>query len=83
MDKIQRALTKISLKNHFWSKKSQKAAFFYIFPANKKWKKTLNMSADNIEEPTEELFLRFVGSDTENQAILFEEKNKELDAFLT
>ena len=41
------------------------------------------MSADNIEEPMEELCLRFMGSDTENQAILFEEINKELEAFLT
>ena len=41
------------------------------------------MSVDNIEEPMEELCLRFMGSDTENQAILFEEINKELEAFLT
>ena len=41
------------------------------------------MSANNIEQPTEKLFLKFVGSDTENQAILFEEINKELEVFLT
>ena len=41
------------------------------------------MSTDNIEEPTKESFLRFVGSDTENQAILFEEISKELDTFST
>ena len=31
----------------------------------------------------EQLFLSFVGLDTKNQAILFEEINKELEAFLT
>ena len=31
----------------------------------------------------EQLFLSFVGLDTKNQAILFEEMNKELEAFLT
>ena len=41
------------------------------------------MSADNLEESTEQLFLRFVRPNTENQAILFEEINKELEAFLT
>ena len=41
------------------------------------------MLANNIEQPTEKLFLKFVGLDTENQAILFEEINKELEAFLT
>ena len=41
------------------------------------------MSASNIEEPTEEVFLRFVGLDMENQAILVEEINKELETFLT
>ena len=41
------------------------------------------MSADNIKEPMEELCLRFMGSDTENQAILFEEINKEIEAFLS
>ena len=41
------------------------------------------MSADNSEGSTEEFFLRFVGSNSENQAILFEEINRELEAFLT
>ena len=41
------------------------------------------MLANNIEQPTEKLFLKFVGLDTENQAILFEEINEELEAFLT
>ena len=41
------------------------------------------MLADNLEESTEQLFLRFVGSNTENQAISFEEINKELEPFLT
>ena len=41
------------------------------------------MLADNLEESTEQLFLSFVGSNTENQAMLFEEINKELEPFLT
>lgn len=41
------------------------------------------MSAKNIEEVSEKLFLKFVGSNTEKQAILFEEINRELEAFLT
>ena len=41
------------------------------------------MSADNSEGSTEELFLRFVGSNTENKAILFDEINRELKVFLT
>ena len=41
------------------------------------------MSANNTEGSTEELFLKFVGSNTENQAILVEEINRELEAFLT
>ena len=70
------------LKKHFWGKKGQKTAFFYTFPANKQ-QKNLNMSADNSEGSTEELFLRFVGSNTENKAILFDEINRELKVFLT
>lgn len=46
-------------------------------------KKVLSMSAKNIEEVSEKLFLKFVGSNTEKQAILFEEINRELEAFLT
>ena len=41
------------------------------------------MSADDPERSTENLFFRFIGSDAENQAILFEEIKKELGAFLT
>ena len=41
------------------------------------------MSADNSEGSTEELFLRFVGSNTENKAILLDEINRELKIFLT
>ena len=40
------------------------------------------MSADNPERSTENLLFRFIGSDAENQAILFEEIKKELGAFL-
>ena len=36
----------------------------------------------NYKKPMEELFSKFAGQDTENQAILFEEINKELEAFL-
>ena len=46
-------------------------------------KKVLSMSAKNIEEVSEKLFLKFVGSKTEKQAILFEETNREQEAFLT
>ena len=48
-----------------------------------KSKKNLNISANNTEEPMEQLFLSFLGSDTKNQSILFEEINKELQAFFT
>ena len=48
-----------------------------------KSKKNLNISANNTEEPMEQLFLSFLGSDTKNQSILFEEINKELEAFFT
>ena len=41
------------------------------------------MSANNTERSMEELFLKFVGSNIENQVILFEEINRELEAFLT
>ena len=40
------------------------------------------MSADNPERSTENLLFRFIGSDAENQVILFEEIKKELGAFL-
>ena len=48
-----------------------------------KSKKNLNISAKNTEGPMEQLFLSFLGSDTKNQSILFEEINKELETFFT
>ena len=37
---------------------------------------------NKYKKPMEELFSKFVGQHRENQAILFEEINKELEAFL-
>ena len=37
---------------------------------------------NKYKKPMEELFSKFVGKHRENQAILFEEINKELEAFL-
>ena len=63
--------------------KRAKKQHFSTFFRQMKSKKNLNISANNTEEPMEQLFLSFLGSDTKNQSILFEEINKELEAFFT
>ena len=63
--------------------KRSKKQYFSTFFRQMKSKKNLNISANNTEEPMEQLFLSFLGSDTKNQSILFEEINKELEAFFT
>lgn len=68
----------------FREKNKAKRMFFYRLATCKQPKKQKHsdMSADNPERSTENLFFRFIGSDAENQAILFEEIKKELGAFL-
>ena len=82
MEKIKRTATNISIKTIFGVKRAKKQHFSTLFRQINN-NKNLNMSADNSEGSTEELFLRFVGSNTENKAILFDEINRELKVFLT
>lgn len=63
------------------TKKGQKWYFYKIFLANKREKRSKNISVENIEEPKEDLFITFV-SNTDYHTKIFEEINKEIDAFL-
>ena len=68
------------IKNCFRSFSDEPLKYFFNLSIEK------GVSPNNLkiaQVTIEELFSRFVGSDAENQAILFEEINKELEAFIT
>ena len=73
---------KSAQKYLFWAQKRAKNGIFIkFFLANKQEKRSKNISVENIEEPKEDLFITFV-SNTDYHTKIFEEINKEIDAFL-